>query len=319
MEKSPFPVTLVLAPLFPLLSLAACTESLRLANRELGTTAFTRTIATVDGETVYSSSGVPVAAEAALGDITFSSLVIVLSSYEPEAACTPGLLNWLRRQDRQGATIGCVDTGGYLLAHAGLLRDRHIAVHHETLPAYREVLGEAVTIDRLYTSEGGLPSSAGGMATLDMMLSLIARFHGEALADRIAHILNYSRLPETAQAAHASGDGAIARMDRRLGRMVELMQAHLEAPLPLDTLCRMAHLHPATARRQFLKQFGETPGRYYTGLRLARARSLLSNSALSVGEIAALAGFEDASAFARAYRQRYGVLPSKARHAPTGW
>ncbi|MEM7023907.1 MAG: helix-turn-helix domain-containing protein [Pseudomonadota bacterium] len=307
------PVTLVIAPGFPLLSLAVCTECLRLANRELGRATFGRTVVTTDGKPVLSSSGVEVAASVALSEPTFASMIIVLTSYDPDDACSPALLSWLRRQDRLGAVFGCADTGGYVLAKAGVLRGRRVAVHRESLPAYQETLSNAVMLDRVHAFDEGVVSSAGGVATMDMMLGLIARCHSERLADRIAHILNYRRVADDVDPS-ASGDSAIARVDRRLGRMVELMQSHLEARLPLDALCRMAHLDPSTARRLFVRRFQETPGRYYTGLRLNRARSLLADSALPIRDIAAMVGFADASAFARAYRRRFGALPSAARH-----
>lgn len=312
------PVTLVIASRFPLLSLAICTESLRVANREVGAAAFRCTIATVDGASELSSSGIPIQPDLSIQDIAFAPVVIVLTSYEPERACHPKLLSWLRRQDRRGAIIGCVDTGAYVLARAGLLRGERIAVHHEAVPAYRETLGEAVLLDRLHAFEARRASSAGGMATLDMMLDLIARLADPALADRVAHIMNYARLPDETARPAQSGDGAIARTDPRLGRLVELMQTHVEDPLPVERLCRLARVDGSTAQRLFQRRFGTSPGRYYTKLRLERARSLLQNSALSVAEIAGLAGFADASAFSRAYRRAFGILPSKGRQPRSG-
>ncbi|MEM6423374.1 MAG: helix-turn-helix domain-containing protein, partial [Pseudomonadota bacterium] len=198
---------------------------------------------------------------------------------------------------------------------AGVLRDRRVAVHHEATPAYREALGDAVLLDRLHAADGTLLSSGGGVATVDMMLRLVAHFRGAALAERVAYTLNHRPLPERAsQPAH----GAVARVDRRLGRMVEIMQSHLDQPLPVDRLCRLAGVEPSTARRLFHRRFGESPGRYYLGLRLERARLLLGNSALSVGEVSALTGFADPSSLTRAYRRRFATLPSTHRTVTTG-
>lgn len=314
----PLTVSIVVLPRFPFLSLAICTESLRVANRELGRQAFTRQILTLDGGAALSSSGIQVAADTALGNVSFSPVALILSSYRPEeVACDP-LLAWLRRQDRGGALLGCVDTGAYLLAKAGMLRGRHIAAHHETLPAYEELFGDAVLLDRLSALEGRIASSAGGMATMDMMLQVLGRLHGRELADRVAHVLNYAPFEAGQVGPGVQGDHAIARVDRRLGRMVEIMHANLETPLTLRRICEIAQVEVSTARRVFLRRFKETPGRYYMKLRLARAQSLLTNSALPVGQIATMVGFADASAFSRAYRGRFGCQPSKGRRADTG-
>lgn len=308
-------VAVALGPRFSLISLAAATEVLRLANRELGAPGFHRTIVTADGAPVLSSSGIEIAAAASPATASRPSAVVVLTSYDPEDACAPTLLAWLRRQDRAGAVIAAADTGALLLARAGLLRDRRVAVHHEATPAYREALGEAILLDRLHAEDGSLLSSGGGTATVDMMLRLVARFRGRALADRVAFILNHRPLPERAE---RPGEGALARVDRRLGRMVEIMQNHLDQPLAIEEVCRLAGVEPSTARRLFRRRFGESPGRYYRGLRLQRARLLLGQGALSVGEIAAITGFGDPSSLTRAYRRRFAALPSAERRMAAG-
>ena len=317
-QPRPITISLLLAPRFPLLSLAICTESLRVANRELGTQLFNRQILTLDGAPATSSSGIELGPDAAFADVAFAPVVLLLSSYQPEAAARRDVLAWLRRQDRRGALLGCVDTGAYLLAKAGLLGGRHIVAHYEALPAYEELFGDAVLLDRLFALEGRIASSAGGMATLDMMLKVIAHFAGQGLADQVAQVLNYRTLDQAAVFGHTPADAAIGHFDKRLGRLVETMQANLETPLTLTRICDIAQVEGSTARRLFVRHFKASPGRYYMGLRLERARSLLTNSALPVGEIAGLVGFPDTSGFTRAYRRHYGLPPSKARRADPG-
>lgn len=312
-------VALVLAPRFPLLSLSICTESLRVANRELGYQRFVRQIVSFEGDKATSSSGIDIAADTNLESIGDVPAAIVLSSYQPEDAVTPSLLAWIRRQDRIGTLLGCVDTGAYLLARARVLRGRHIATHREAMAAYEELFGDGIVLDQLSALDGGIASSAGGMATLDMMARIIAHCHDDALATRVLHILNYRPLEDVKAIESSTADGSIARLDRRLGRLVELMMAHIENPLPVDTLSRIANVDSATTRRLFLRHFQQTPGRYYKEIRLQRAQNLLTNSALQIGQIATMVGFADQATFARAYRRWSGVPPSKSRRAKSGY
>ena len=314
----PLPVTLVLAPRFSLVSLAISIDGLRIANRESVSPVFHCILASEDGEPVACSSGPAVTPDAALADLAVSPITIVLTAYEPEAACTPGLLTWLRRQDRQGGILGCVDTAALVLARAGLLRGERIAVHHEVVQPFREEIGEAVLLDRRYAFEGRRLSSAGGMATLEMLLALIERTQSAELARRVAHAMSFDmdpvkraaeeRLPE--REALPAGVSAV---DRRLGRMVAIMQSHLENPLAIAEVCRRANVEDSTARRLFRAQLKETPAAYYTRLRLERARTLLCYSHLSVAEIAAAVGFADTPSFSHAFRRVFGLPPSQAR------
>ena len=53
------------------------------------------------------------------------------------------------------------------------------------------------TIDRLFLESQGIASCAGGVATLDFILTLIERFHGRALAVEVADALVHTPRPGT--------------------------------------------------------------------------------------------------------------------------
>lgn len=314
----PLPVTLVIVPRFPLLSFAACTEVMRVANRESLRTAFSWTVATADGRPVQSSSGIPGPPAVALSDIAVSPITIVLSSYAPEKACVPALTDWLRRQDRAGGTIGCVDTAALILARAGVLGRDPLAVHHEVAAAFREELGEVVALDRLFTCGPRRMSSAGGTATMDMMLALVDRVRGPALAARVAEVIYHPRQPAEAPAQRPRGDTALARVDRDLARCVEIMQTHLETPLAAEAVARMAKVPPWRMRRLFRRHLDRSPAAYYLDLRLERARTLLAYSHAPVGEVALACGFPDTASFSHACRRRFGAPPSRLRRDASG-
>jgi transcriptional regulator GlxA family with amidase domain len=58
---------------------------------------------------------------------------------------------------------------------------------------------------------------------------------------------------------------------------------------------------------------GTTPQAYYLALRLGEARRMIRDGAAPVAEVAAAAGFGSASAFARAFRSRFGESPTAVR------
>ncbi len=317
-HHDPLPVALVVAPRFSFLSLAICMDGLRVANRESISPAYHTIVASESGAPVACSSGPEVAPQAALSDLAVSPVTIVLTAYEPEAACTPGLLAWLRRQDRQGGIIGCVDTAALVLARAGLLRGERIAVHHEVVQPFREEIGAAVLLDKRYAFEGRRLSSAGGMATMEMLLAMIERTQGPALARRVAHAMSFEMPPKETLPEREALPGGVAAVDRRLGRMVAIMQSHLETPLAIAEVCRRAHVEDSTARRLFHAQLKESPGRYYLRLRLERARTLLRYSRLGVAEIAAAVGFADTPSFSRAFHRVFGLPRSRDRAEVSG-
>ncbi|KIC12167.1 hypothetical protein RA19_02660 [Leisingera sp. ANG-M1] len=302
---------IILTGNFPILSLTLVTEPLRVANRESADTLWRWRFLSVEGGYLTSSSGIEIPTEAL--DRSKADVVLLLSSYHPESAVAGPLLSWLKRRAREGAVMGCVDTGALIFAEAGLLSRRPAAVHFEALRGYREKFGAEMFADRLFDVSGNRCSSAGGVATFDMTLGLIEHFNGRQLADRVAEILTYRPTKHGGPQQRLLTDTSLARLDRSLAKAVDLMIATLDQPVPVAEIAARAGVPLWTLGRLFKHHLKETPAAYYRNLRLGEARNLLLNSSLRIGEISSLCGFENPESFARAYRRRYGVSASSER------
>jgi transcriptional regulator GlxA family with amidase domain len=64
---------------------------------------------------------------------------------------------------------------------------------------------------------------------------------------------------------------------------------------------------------RFAKALGISPGSYYLRLRLQAAHRLVSDTELSVRDVALRSGFDSLSAFSRAFKHQYGESPLKLR------
>ncbi len=65
--------------------------------------------------------------------------------------------------------------------------------------------------------------------------------------------------------------------------------------------------------RLFRKYLARTPTRYYQELRLYRARMLLTQTSLSVLDVALACGFISASHFSKCYREFFAKTPREER------
>ncbi|WP_448633871.1 helix-turn-helix domain-containing protein [Pedobacter panaciterrae] len=83
----------------------------------------------------------------------------------------------------------------------------------------------------------------------------------------------------------------------------------------LDTLSSNACLSVPQLVRQFKSVFKTTPYQYLIQIRLDRAVELLKNSNKPVHEITWQCGFENVSAFCRAFKSAYGTQPLIFRKA----
>ena len=81
----------------------------------------------------------------------------------------------------------------------------------------------------------------------------------------------------------------------------------------LDSLALSANYSKSHFLRTFRDVFGETPGSLLTVSRVAMAKSLMYDSALGIGEIAADVGYGSRCAFSRMFKSQVGVSASTFR------
>jgi AraC family carnitine catabolism transcriptional activator len=322
---------LILVPGFTALGLALVTEPLFIANWIAGRRLFAWTTLSADGLAVASSAGAAQPVDAPLGQGDAFDTVLVVASFEARAAAADRrLLHWLRRQARRGAEIGAVETGSEVLAAAGLLPAGAVPVHWYNRQGFAERHPEASLADARWWLGGGRAVSAGGTATLDLMLALIAREAGAPLAAEVArHLLVAGPRPADerqpgpepaappAPACAAGDDAAAAAAADPVERARALMRAHLAEPLACAEIARRAGLSARQLQRIFRARTGATMRRTYLVLRMERAHQLVQQTDLSVTEIAVACGFAASESFSRCYRAFFGVAPSRDRRQGT--
>jgi AraC family transcriptional regulator, activator of mtrCDE len=81
----------------------------------------------------------------------------------------------------------------------------------------------------------------------------------------------------------------------------------------LDALADKAHVSRATLVRAFQKAAGMAPLAFLAEVRLNLARQSLATTRESLSHICAAVGYSSESAFARAFKRRFGISPAKLR------
>jgi AraC family transcriptional regulator len=92
-----------------------------------------------------------------------------------------------------------------------------------------------------------------------------------------------------------------------LERLRDYVVAHLDEPIEVATLTKMAGRSPFHFSRVFARSVGMTPHRYVVHLRLQRAIELVREGRSGLAEIAARTGFADQSHLSRWVRRAKGV------------
>ncbi len=103
------------------------------------------------------------------------------------------LIDWIRAQAAQAQLTTSVCTGAFLLGRAGLLEGHNVTTHWASIERLRASLPGAKALENTrYVDEGGIVTSAGISAGIDMALHLVARLPGDALSRQTARRMEYT-------------------------------------------------------------------------------------------------------------------------------
>jgi AraC family transcriptional regulator, activator of mtrCDE len=162
----------------------------------------------------------------------------------------------------------------------------------------------------------GPEMALGRMRTLVQMIDeelVAARPGAAAIATDLASALFVMMLRRHFEQAASSSDLMRLLAAPSSARAVTAMLRTPAHGWTLDGLAAEAHVSRATLVRVFRKAAGIAPLTFLTELRLGLAHQRLTSTSASVAQVAGAVGYDSESAFARAFRRRFGVSPGKLR------
>lgn len=105
----------------------------------------------------------------------------------------------------------------------------------------------------------------------------------------------------------SEGGATVAETVRRVH---DHLLEHISERVTIEELSRRFHVNPTTLKKAFKAEYGESIAAHTKEHRMERAEALLREGK-SVGEVARAVGFDSASRFSAAFREKYGIAPSE--------
>lgn len=146
------------------------------------------------GGQVTTSGGMRVTADYGFADCPKLDILCVPGGWGTRREVNnPVMLEWLRERAAQVELLTSVCTGSMLLGFAGLLEGKRATTHWRSLDWMAESFPDTTVVrDQHVVEDGDLISSAGISAGIDMALTVVRRYCGEAVARATARRMEYS-------------------------------------------------------------------------------------------------------------------------------
>lgn len=100
---------------------------------------------------------------------------------------------------------------------------------------------------------------------------------------------------------------------QRIRPVLRYLEANFDQPLNLEEVALQAHLSPYHFHRIFKAVVGETLGDFMRRLKMEKSASVLFYHKRSITEVALDFGFSSSQAFAKAFKQHFGLTASQVR------
>ncbi|WP_416355598.1 GlxA family transcriptional regulator [Aureimonas phyllosphaerae] len=298
---------------FSMIAFTAAVEPLRLANRAADRRLYDWKLFASDGLAAEASNGVRVAVDGSFRDALGLNAVVVCAGVNVHLHDHHDLIPTLRKLAKSGVKAGAVCTGAYVLAKARLLDGYRCTIHWENRPGLRADFPDLDVGDDLFEIDRDRFTCAGGVAAADMMLSLIRRDFGDALARAVADQMIHKRIRDADEPQRPDLGTRSINPHPKVQRVLTLMEASIERPTSIDELARSVALSSRQLERLFLEHVAVSPTRHYVNIRLEHARKLLRQTRMSILDVAMASGFNSASYFSQSYLERFGHSPRAER------
>jgi len=314
--KSPTRFGFLLVNDFTLISMSSAIEPLRMANRICNKKIYQWKVISETGAPVSASSGLLVNVDCGIDDagaLAGIDVLVVCGGWNIETNTSGAIVRWLKSIGQGKIGFGSTCTGSYVLAEAGLLDGFRCSVHWENMGAMTDRFPNAHVSRSVYTIDRDRYTCSGGTSPVDMMLRLIERACGTEVSTGVAEQFIHERIRRSSDKQRVPLKHVVGNQSEKLIVAVELMEANIREPISQTDISSYTGVSRRQLQRLFQRYLLCTPSRYYSQIRLARARELLHQTSMNLVEISAQTGFVSSSHFSKIYKQHYGHSPSAER------
>lgn len=295
---------------FSELELASITHTLTCANDVLGDARFTWRYVSESPGFVTGATDMLIRADPAIDNYGYSDVMIVLGGQRPRAD------HWSKRarsMQRSRLPVVLLSDAATAYIKSSTSLNGAVTTHWRDASSLHEEGHHPTLTSRFAENNAGIITSAGGNATCELVIGLIAsQLDPLQLGELGSRMLLHAIRKSDAEQPKGISDNA-GLFDARVTRALRLMENSLADPMTMTALTRAVGLSTRHLERVFREVFNETPARFYKRLRVKAARSMIEDTLLPLVDVAIATGFSSRHSLSVAIREEFGLTPTKMR------
>lgn len=274
---------------------------------------FETRVVSPDGLPVNSFSNVELPVDGRLEQADIIVLPAFWDDFDTLRERYPQILDWLREQHARGAVLCGEASGVFWLAEAGLLDGKEATTYWRFFNSFAERFPLVrLNQDKHLTDADNVFCAGGTTSACDLYIYLIERFCGANVAQAVARDILYE-----VQRSYTPGrmgfGGQKLHQDLIILQIQHWLEDHFADKFRFEDVARNHGMSIRNFMRRFQSATGDKPLHYLQRLRIETAKGLLSSTRKSIKTISYEVGYDDASFFARLFRQHTALSPNQYR------
>lgn len=275
--------------------------------------AFETRLVSPDGQPVTSFSEVVLPVDGALGQSDVIVIPAFWDDFDNVRERYPQVIPWLREQHAKGAVLCGEASGVFWLAESGLLDGKEATTYWRYFSEFSERFPKILlNQEKHLTDADNLYCAGGTTSACDLYIYLIERFCGANVAQTVARDILYEVQRNYSPGRMGFG-GQKLHQDVVILQIQHWLEEHFADKFRFEDVAREHGMSIRNFMRRFQAATGDKPLHYLQRLRIETAKGLLSGTRKSIKTISYEVGYDDASFFARLFRQHTELSPNQYR------
>lgn len=211
----------------------------------------------------------------------------------------------IKRLYDNGADVGSMCTGAFMLAKTGLLEGKKATTHWYMADVFRTMFnGVTLEDERSIIDNGRLFMCGGATSFINLTLYIVEKYCGKDTAIAVSKMLliDYKK---PLQSSYAMFIPQLQHNDEEIAKVQDYLHAKgkLES---ISNLAERSNMSLSTFQRKFKKATGDSPLKYMQRVLVEKAKDYLEHTDKTVDEIILEIGYNDASSFRSVFHRYTG-------------